>query len=313
MCHSTPTYSGSATTAEVQIQRTCKSYPMIKRYDCIEDYSERSASGCIAKTSRADISESAPEKFHFCSGTRASSPERSVYFDSQRGSAASISGEDYGAATSSVNPGIVRPILAFRGEIEAQVRGSLHSHILVWLVCMSAYVVAQILQRDPEKFQLRLRGWMRAMIAPMERVTQSSSQNLPHQFGDPEKCVSPPALTKVERSLSRYDGGSEVDVFRADGESCTVGQRASLETADPDEWKRPLLPLRRRDGRELEDGEELTKPPSVYTRPIDTFAVTQCPEVRRTGPLRKETNSEADEETASQTCFTEWLDADASQ
>ena len=41
-------------------------------------------------------------------------------------------------AASSAAPGMFGPILAFRGEIEAQGRGSLHPHILVWLLCMSA-------------------------------------------------------------------------------------------------------------------------------------------------------------------------------
>ena len=46
-----------------------------------------------------------------------------------------------GVAASSSAPGILGPILAFRGEIEAQGRGSLHPHILVWLVAMAMNVL----------------------------------------------------------------------------------------------------------------------------------------------------------------------------
>ena len=40
-----------------------------------------------------------------------------------------------GTAMASTGAGMIGPVLAFRGEIEAQGRGSLHPHVLVWLVC----------------------------------------------------------------------------------------------------------------------------------------------------------------------------------
>ena len=69
-----------------------------------------------------------------------------------------------------MNPGVVGPVLAFRGEIEAQGRGSLHPHIFVWLVGMSPYDVVQILQRDPETLQERLREWMRVLRSGIHGV-----------------------------------------------------------------------------------------------------------------------------------------------
>ena len=55
------------------------------------------------------------------------------------------------------------PVLAFRGEIEAQGRGSLHPHVLVWLVCGHLEVVGQLasmLKHDRSELQLRLRHFM---------------------------------------------------------------------------------------------------------------------------------------------------------
>ncbi|CAE7197789.1 tkt [Symbiodinium sp. CCMP2592] len=49
-----------------------------------------------------------------------------------------------GAAAASTGAGMLGPILAFRGEIEAQGRGSLHPHILVWLVCRHMQVVSDL-------------------------------------------------------------------------------------------------------------------------------------------------------------------------
>ena len=54
-----------------------------------------------------------------------------------------------GVAISSCAPDIMGPVLAFRGEVEAQGRGSLHPHILVWLVCVSSLEMLRILGREP--------------------------------------------------------------------------------------------------------------------------------------------------------------------
>ena len=52
-----------------------------------------------------------------------------------------------GMAASSSAPGIVGPVLAFRGEIKAQGRGSLHPHILVWLMLISSLELLRMLKR----------------------------------------------------------------------------------------------------------------------------------------------------------------------
>ena len=58
-----------------------------------------------------------------------------------------------GLAASACAPGIFGPVAAFRGEIEAQGRGSLHPHILVWLVLLSVSEVVDLLHRDAAQFQ----------------------------------------------------------------------------------------------------------------------------------------------------------------
>ena len=89
-----------------------------------------------------------------------------------------------GVAASSTAPGIFGPILAFRGEIEAQGRGSLHPHILVWLLGVPLYIILLLLHKNPARLQARLRDFMRATVAAMESTVQSSIECLPRRFGD---------------------------------------------------------------------------------------------------------------------------------
>ena len=119
-----------------------------------------------------------------------------------------------GVAASACAPGIFGPILAFRGEIEAQGRGSLHPHLLVWLIGMSASVLLAILQRDPSQFKTRVARWMKACVVAMEGIAQSSVRALPRQFAQVDATAPPLPFTKTERGLTRFDGGSEVDVLR---------------------------------------------------------------------------------------------------
>ena len=65
-----------------------------------------------------------------------------------------------GAATNSTGAGMIGPVLAFRGEIESQGRGSLHPHVLVWLVCGHLDVLSSLskmLQCNKIELQLRLK------------------------------------------------------------------------------------------------------------------------------------------------------------
>ena len=184
-----------------------------------------------------------------------------------------------GVAAASTFLGIFGPILAFRGEIEAQGRGSLHPHILVWLVCASLYTVVSLLHRQPETLQARLREWLRAVVSAVEGTSQSSVQALPRRFGEPQARVDlKPKFSAAEQKITRFDGLSELDELRAMGGDLTDNQRSFLEQSLDEDWKRPLLePTAATD----------VKATSVYYRPINTFAVARQPGYRRLGRLQQ--------------------------
>ena len=134
------------------------------------------------------------------------------------------------------------PVLAFRGEIEAQGRGSLHPHILVWLVCGHLEVVGQLasmLKNNKAELQHRLRHFMKMVVASFESLSHASVQAAPRIF-DGASLSTPVAVTKVVRNLSKYDGGSDLDLLREMLER-TQEQDAFLEAARDDDWRRPLL------------------------------------------------------------------------
>jgi hypothetical protein len=75
-----------------------------------------------------------------------------------------------GMAAAACAPGIFGPVAAFRGEIEAQGRGSLHPHILVWLVLLSVTQVVEMLHRNPKSLQENIFAWMTASVAAAESM-----------------------------------------------------------------------------------------------------------------------------------------------
>ena len=67
-----------------------------------------------------------------------------------------------GVAAASTGAGMLGPVLAFRGEVEAQGRVSLHPHVLVWLLCKHLQAISSVLllleqrPRRPERGRLAL-------------------------------------------------------------------------------------------------------------------------------------------------------------
>ena len=112
-----------------------------------------------------------------------------------------------GVAADSAQPGIFGPVLAFRGEVEAQGPGPLHPHVLVWLVGHTMANVLLLLRRSRADFKARIAHWMKAVVVSMQSMTQSSVQTLPRQFGDLGTRLRPLGLSKAERGLCKYDGG----------------------------------------------------------------------------------------------------------
>ena len=197
-----------------------------------------------------------------------------------------------GIAASSSAPGILGPVHAFRGEIEAQGRGSLHPHILVWLVNVSSLELLRLLSREPESLKSRLASWMRTTVRAVESTTQASIRALPRRFGLGADVVVPSLpFSRQERALSRYDGGCELDALReeiSNGLTPTAAQTTLLNQGNRDAWCRPCLPLLDNAGVPVGDGSSVHQPKvSVYTKSLKEFAVSSCPSYRRLAAMRK--------------------------
>ena len=77
-------------------------------------------------------------------------------------------------AASSTACGLFGPILAFRGEIEAQGHGSIRPHILVWLLGFQMELLLRLSRRDMATLRERSRSYMRAIVAAVESVAQKT-------------------------------------------------------------------------------------------------------------------------------------------
>ena len=222
-----------------------------------------------------------------------------------------------GVAASSSAPGIVGPVRAFRGEIEAQGRGSLHPHILAWLVSMSQHELLRLLAREPNAFKQRIAEYMKATVMAVQSTCQASVRALPRQFGNVDAKQQELPFSRAERKISEYDGGSEHDALRAAaarGMTLSEGQEAELETGDPDNWLRPLLPIRDKAGVEV--AGNVPEPPreSVYSKRLNEFAASACPSFRRLGtitPGSADAATEQDNGVASNAPKIQGLDANA--
>ena len=215
--------------------------------------------------------------------------------DCRRGGVRTVSREwcSDGAAASSTGAGMLGPVLAFRGEIEAQGRGSLHPHILVWLVCGHLEVVGQLasmLKNNKAELQHRLRHFMKMVVASFESLSHASVQAAP-RIVDGASLSTPVSVTKVARNLSKYDGGSDLDLLREMLER-TPEQDAFLEAAQDDDWRRPLL--------QVEEAPNPTK--NIFTQPINGLPVAQTPAYRLRSVLVEGASPE-EEARAWQTAF----------
>lgn len=193
--------------------------------------------------------------------------------DCRRGGTRTVSREwcSDGAAAATSGAGMLGPVLAFRGEIEAQGRGSLHPHVLVWLVCGHLEVIGQLasmLRRNRSELQLRLRHFMKMVVASFESLSHASVQAAPRMF-DGVSLSKPVSVTKVARNLSKYDGGSDLDLLREILDR-TPEQEEFLSAAQDDDWRRPLLQV-----------EEMpTTSSSIFAQPVNALALAQTPAYR---------------------------------
>ena len=115
-----------------------------------------------------------------------------------------------GCAASSFYLGILGAVLAFRGPIESQGRGSLHPHVLVWLVSWCLQRIFDALLRDKAAFQERIRIWQAQCIAAIMSVTQSSVEQLPARFGFHESEHWGPAVPWTRQQHEEFTLASSV-------------------------------------------------------------------------------------------------------
>ncbi|CAE7805362.1 unnamed protein product, partial [Symbiodinium sp. CCMP2592] len=157
-----------------------------------------------------------------------------------------------GAAAASTGAGMLGPVLGFRGEIEV------------------LEDLAERLRNHRAHLQECLRTFMHMAVASFESISHASAA--PRMLGDP-RLGSPLPVSEVASSLSKYDGGSDLDLLR-ELPNRTEDQQAFLDTASDADWQRACVQ------REVAVSRE-----SVYGTAINRFAVAQTPKYRCWGLL----------------------------
>jgi len=154
-------------------------------------------------------------------------------------------------------------IQAAFGPVEAQGRGSLHPHILLWLLDLSVEEAVELLARDRAAFQENLRAWMQQVLAAVAATQETSVRDMPRTWGCSDAVPGGAPLPMGPNEQKRYwaDGGSEVtteaDVDRFGTVSVNEPLHFTLPADDPreDQWPeavRPCMPLRGQDGSEID-------------------------------------------------------------
>ena len=177
-----------------------------------------------------------------------------------------------GAAMASTGAGMLGPVLAFRGEIEAQGRGSLHPHILVWLVCGHLEVLSQLtdmLRGNKTALQRRLKEFMQLAVASFESISHASVQAAPRFLGTTD-LDKPVKLKEVPLNLCKFDGGSDLELLRELRER-TPEQDVYLASTSEEDWRRPRMEL---------EVETTTNQQSIFATPINQLSVASTPKYR---------------------------------
>ena len=89
-----------------------------------------------------------------------------------------------GYAADFLEESTVGPVAAAFGPIEAEGRGSLHPHILVWLVLMSMQELLSTLMGNRAAFKGRVELWMRELVHAVVSVQESAVTELPRLLQD---------------------------------------------------------------------------------------------------------------------------------
>ena len=162
----------------------------------------------------------------------------------------------------------VGPVAAAFGAVEAQGRGSLHPHILVWLVQLALQDILAMLQRSRAEFKELIAKWMHELVQAIASVQHTAVSELPRfMYGRADNLpVTLPSLpfgpneqrhlradgereqaTSVE--VGGVDGGEDRELFyycpdREGGEPWQAAFHAKLplrsqagEAVDSDTWQ----------------------------------------------------------------------------
>ena len=196
------------------------------------------------------------------------------------------------------------PIAAAFGPVEAQGRGSLHPHILIWLLLTELSDLLVWMLRDRGSFKLRLNMWMRELVASVASVQESAVTQLP-QTMQPSKPSSDPALAPPlpfgpnERRNYHADGAIETAAAaelgvegHGDSEATDEEHEQELyyyvpENTEEDAWqtaRRPDLPLRNNAGEQVTEEEWKTvhseSDAGLWTKKISEWASGKFPTYR---------------------------------
>jgi hypothetical protein len=190
------------------------------------------------------------------------------------------------------------PIAAAFGPVEAQGRGSLHPHILIWLLLTELSDLLVWMLRDRSSFKQRLDMWMRELISSVASVQESAVTQLPQTLqpgvDSPNPTVVPP-LPFGPNEHRRYhaDGATETATAAELGIE-SQGDNGEQElyyyvptNTEEDAWQtahRPHLPLRNDAGEEVTEEawntEHRESDAGLWTKKISDWASGKFPAYR---------------------------------
>ena len=199
-------------------------------------------------------------------------------------------------------PTICGPVAAAFGAMEAQGRGSLHPHILVWLLQAQLQELLEMLQRNRTAFQNRLNRWMREVVQAVVATQHSAVTELPRylQGGCDDTNVEVPPPGPAEKRYYCADGEVETATAEDLGVDCDTGPQ-DLYFYDPVDNAAhlavmPDLPLRNNAGAVV-DAESWKEEKDVegkgfWQRPVRSSASGAFPSYRSGEPATAATSDQ---------------------
>ena len=195
-------------------------------------------------------------------------------------------------------PTVFGPIAAAFGPVEAQGRGSLHPHILIWLLQAQLPALLDMLQRDKACFQERLNRMMRQVAEAVVATQQSAVGLFPLQLQNGEnRCgveMPPLPFGPNEKRNFRADGAREVATAeQLGGDGVTGNQPLDFHEPAGDQYHaayRPNLPLRDDAGEVVADEatyveQKRNESKGYWKRPLSSSVSGIFPEYRSGGTL----------------------------